>query len=100
MLDLARSRDRDDEGLLGQEPCQRQLRRRSVFSLRKLGDAIDEGFIRGYAFPPEPVKSRTEIRFRIKLRLCIKLLRQIGALVPAIYGASADENSLAPGDDR
>ena len=51
VLDLARSGDRDDEQLLGQEPCERQLRRGSVFSLRKLGDAIDKRLIRGYAFP-------------------------------------------------
>src|SRR5438132_1192505 len=75
--DLARSGDRDDERLLGQQPCQRQLRRRGVFSLRKLGDAIDKRLIRGYAFRPETVKSSTQIRFRIKLSLCIKLLRQL-----------------------
>jgi hypothetical protein len=33
--DLTRSGDRDDERLLGQQPCERQLRRGSVFSLRK-----------------------------------------------------------------
>src|ERR1051326_8715569 len=64
VLDLARSGDRDDERLLGQQPCERQLRCRSVFSLRKLGDAIDKRLIRGYAFRPETVKSSTQIRFR------------------------------------
>ena len=77
VLDLARSGDRDDERLLGQQPCERQLRCCSVFSLRKLGDAIDKGFISGYVFRPEAVKSRTKIRFRIKLCLWIQLLREI-----------------------
>src|SRR5205814_8238146 len=53
------------------------LRRRSVFSLRKLGDAIDKRLIRAYVFRPETVKSSTQIRFWIKLSLCVKLLRQI-----------------------
>src|ERR1700683_1413327 len=94
VLDLARSGDRNDERLLGQEPCERQLRRRSVFSLRKFGDAIDKGFIRSYAFRPETVKSRTQIRFRIKLRLCIKLMRQI-AHANGAPGHKADSQFFA-----
>ncbi len=41
VLDLARSGDRDDERPLGQQPCERQLRRRSVFSLRESGSGPD-----------------------------------------------------------
>src|SRR6266566_4957615 len=59
VLDLARSGDRDDERLLGQQPCERQLRRRSVFSFRELGDAINKRFIRSYVFRSETIKSRT-----------------------------------------
>jgi len=66
VLDLARSGDRDDERLLSQQPCKGKLRRRSIFPLGKLGDAINKRLIRGYAFRLETVKSRTQIRFRIK----------------------------------
>jgi AraC-like DNA-binding protein len=48
-----------------------------LFFLREFGDAIDKRLIRGYAFRPETVKSSTQIRFRIKSSLSVKLLRQI-----------------------
>jgi hypothetical protein len=43
VLDLARSGDRDDERLLGQEPCERQLRCCCVLPFRNLRDVIDKG---------------------------------------------------------
>ena len=56
MLDLARSGDRNDERLLGQQPCERQLRGRSAFPSGKLGDAIDKRLIRRNAFRLEAVE--------------------------------------------
>src|SRR5580700_438323 len=77
VLDLTRSWDRDDERLLRQQPCERQLRCRRLLPFCKLRDTIDKGLVGSNALRLEAVEPRTKIRFRIKLRLLIKLLRQI-----------------------
>ena len=60
VLDLARSGDRDDERLLGQEPCERQLRCCCVLPFRKLRDAIDKGLVSSNARRLEAVETQNE----------------------------------------
>jgi hypothetical protein len=55
---------------------------------------IDKRLIRGYAFRPETIKSSTQIRLRIKLSLCIKILRQI-AHANGAPGHKADSQFFA-----
>ena len=69
VLDFARSGDRDDERLLGQEPCERELRCCCVLPCCKLRDAIDKGLVGSNACRLEAVESRTKIRFRCRTRL-------------------------------